>query len=98
VRIGALLSGVLGLVLLGLCVAQWNGHTGSTLVEGWTDYHQRDMAGMAALNRESNVNDTARTGIEGLIGLFWLGVGVYLWRKDAAAKLGERPYGRMPRR
>lgn len=97
-RVGAMLSGLVGLILLGLCLSQWNGHTGPTLVEGWTDYHQHDNAGLVALNRDTDVNGTARTGIEGAVGLFWLGVGVYLWRKDAATRVGQRPYGRTPRR
>jgi hypothetical protein len=93
-----MLSGVLGLILIGLSLSQWNGHTGSTIAEGWTDLHQHDTAGMAALNRETSLNDTARTGIEGAIGLVWLGVAVYLWRKDAAERLGQRPTGRGSRR
>ena len=89
VRAIAVLSIVLGFILLGLCLSQWNGHTSSNLTQGLPAFKRWDKSTLQSLNQESSLNDTARTGIEGVAGLFWLGAGGCLWRKSVAAGMGQ---------
>lgn len=89
VKFGAYLSLAAGLVLLGLCVSQWNDSTASTAGRALNSYQQGDRADLASLRRGTDLNDTMRIAIEAVAGITWLVIGGVLLKKSAGAKYGH---------
>lgn len=89
---------VVGLALLGVCASQWDGGTGATMGRALSDYNGGDRSDLSSIGAGA-LRSTSQTGVEGLAGLFWLGIGVFLVRKarsDVASTTPRR--GSPPRR
>lgn len=84
-KIGAYLSIAAGLILLGLCISQWNDSTASTAGRAFNSYQQGDRADMASLRRGSDLNDTVRIALEAVAGVTWLVIGGVLLKKANGA-------------
>jgi hypothetical protein len=76
---------VVGLVLLGVCASNWNEGTTATMGHAFGAYNGGDRGVLRGLGAES-LQQSSQTGLEGLAGLFWLGVGAFLVRRAAAAE------------
>ena len=81
-----------GLILLGLCLTQWSPGTGSTMGRALSDYNGGDRHDLSAFG-SGQLRDTSQTAVEGLAGLFWLGIGVFLIKK-AGTEPARRDRGR----
>ena len=72
-----MLAVVVGLALLGVCLSQWSDGTGSTMTRALTDYNRGDRGDLASFGF-GQLSQTSKIAVEGLAGLFWLGIGVFL--------------------
>ncbi len=79
-----MLAVVAGLVLLGMCLSQWDQGTGSTMGRAITDYNRGDRSDLAGLGNDA-LRQSSQTGVEGIAGVFWLGMGVFLLKRSGGA-------------
>lgn len=87
-----------GLVLLGMCLSQWDQDTGSTMGRAVTAYNQGDRGALAGLGSGA-LRQSSQTGVEGLAGVFWLGMGIFLLKRSGAGAPKTRgTQGLPPRR
>lgn len=88
-KLGGLLSVAAGLVLLGLCLSQWNADTGPTATRAFTGLQEGDRQVLASLRQGPELNDTMRIGIEAVAGIAWLTIGIALLKRAANPKYGD---------
>lgn len=93
-RLGGLISLVVGLVLLGLCASQWNAGTSPTIGRAVTDYNRGEASDLGSLARSGDLNSSAQVAVEGVAGVVWLLIGAVLLKK-AAGDLPKRSSSRI---
>ncbi len=89
---------VVGLVLLGLCASNWNGDTGATMGHALSAYNSGDRSGFRGIGADA-LQQSSQTGVEGIAGVFWLAIGVFLVKKaGGTSKQGGYDRRLPPRR
>ena len=88
---------LVGLFLLGLCASQWDRDTGSTMGHALSAYNGGDQRDLASLGSGA-LQQSSQTGLEGLAGVFWLGIGIFLVKKAGGERAGNSYRREPPRR